>query len=270
MLFNGANIAEKIDISANGGRVRFTRDVAAVTMDLNDVETSSSSTRSAAPTTSPSATSGHGRDEVHVNLAGTVDGRSAMGLPTPSSSTLPDGDDVINVENVNGVVTITGLGLDIVITNFDVNDRLVINGLGGDDVIEASGSTLRTLATADGGDGDDVLIGGDGADILLGNAGDDVLIGGGGLDILDGGTGDNSSSRPDRRAAAAQLAAAVPPDPIRRQLSRDVQSNLPTTLPREQSRGTDHSVVKSAAQSLRRRAGPLARQAAVRPSSASP
>ena len=38
MLFNGANIAENIDISANGGRVLFTRDVANVTMDLNDVE----------------------------------------------------------------------------------------------------------------------------------------------------------------------------------------------------------------------------------------
>ena len=38
LLFNGANINEKIDISANGGRVRFTRDVANITMDLNDVE----------------------------------------------------------------------------------------------------------------------------------------------------------------------------------------------------------------------------------------
>ena len=37
--FNGANIAEKIDISANGSRVRFTRDVAAITMDVNGVET---------------------------------------------------------------------------------------------------------------------------------------------------------------------------------------------------------------------------------------
>src|SRR5215210_881603 len=36
--FFGANIAENIDIAANGGRVRFFRDVGAVTMDLNDVE----------------------------------------------------------------------------------------------------------------------------------------------------------------------------------------------------------------------------------------
>src|SRR5262249_56994835 len=39
MLFFGANIAEKIDVSANGGRVLFSRDVANVTMDLDDVET---------------------------------------------------------------------------------------------------------------------------------------------------------------------------------------------------------------------------------------
>ena len=38
MLFFGANIDEKIDISSNGGRVRFARDIATVTMDLNDVE----------------------------------------------------------------------------------------------------------------------------------------------------------------------------------------------------------------------------------------
>ena len=38
MLFNGAGAAETIDISANGGRATFFRDVAAVTMDLNDVE----------------------------------------------------------------------------------------------------------------------------------------------------------------------------------------------------------------------------------------
>src|SRR5829696_3554254 len=38
MLFNGANISERMEASANGGRVRFTRDIANVTMDLNDVE----------------------------------------------------------------------------------------------------------------------------------------------------------------------------------------------------------------------------------------
>ena len=38
MVFNGSDAAEKFDISANGNRVRFTRDVGNVTMDLNGVE----------------------------------------------------------------------------------------------------------------------------------------------------------------------------------------------------------------------------------------
>ncbi len=36
--FNGANIAENIVISANGGRALFFRDVASVVMDMDDVE----------------------------------------------------------------------------------------------------------------------------------------------------------------------------------------------------------------------------------------
>ena len=38
MLFNGAATSETFDLSANGGRARFTRNVANITMDLNDVE----------------------------------------------------------------------------------------------------------------------------------------------------------------------------------------------------------------------------------------
>ena len=38
MVFNGSNVNENIDVSANGQRVRFTRNVGNITMDLNDVE----------------------------------------------------------------------------------------------------------------------------------------------------------------------------------------------------------------------------------------
>ena len=55
-----------------------------------------------------------------------------------------------------------------------------------------SGLSAAAIAlTANGGDGDDVLIGGDGNDTLTGGAGDDILIGGPGVDVLDGGPGDN-------------------------------------------------------------------------------
>ena len=103
-----------------------------------------------------------------------------------------NGDDAITITNNNGVVTVSGLGEDITISNFEANnDRIVINGLGGDDVITASGLGTAMLFTANGGDGDDLLIGSAGDDTLTGGAGDDVLIGGPGFDILDGGTGNN-------------------------------------------------------------------------------
>src|SRR5262249_28904823 len=38
LVFNGANIGENMDISANGGGARLTRDIGAVTMDLDGIE----------------------------------------------------------------------------------------------------------------------------------------------------------------------------------------------------------------------------------------
>ena len=71
-------------------------------------------------------------------------------------------------------------------------DRLTINAIAGDDEVAASGLEANGISlTANGGDGNDVLIGGLGADTLSGGADDDVLIGGPGVDVLDGGPGDN-------------------------------------------------------------------------------
>jgi Ca2+-binding RTX toxin-like protein len=121
-----------------------------------------------------------------------------------------DGNDVIRVVNHNGVITVSGLASDVTITNFEANDRLVINGLGGNDVIDASGLT-GMLFTADGGDGNDVLVGSTGNDVLNGDAGNDLLIGDGGQDALDGGTGHNTVFHSAGNANA--IAAAAPSDP---------------------------------------------------------
>jgi Ca2+-binding RTX toxin-like protein len=57
------------------------------------------------------------------------------------------------------------------------NDRMTINTLGGDDVMDASGLSTGAIAlTANGGDGNDVLIGGPGLGVLDGGSGDNVLI----------------------------------------------------------------------------------------------
>ena len=86
MQFNGANVNEKIDLSANGSRLRFFRDVANITMDTNGVEQVNFAALG-------------GADLVTVNdLTGTTSAKStstsepqapATDRPTRSSSTAP-------------------------------------------------------------------------------------------------------------------------------------------------------------------------------------
>ena len=71
MLFNGANINENIDVSANGGRVRFTRDVANIVMDLNDVEAIDVNALGGADNLTVNDLSGTDLTTVNANLFGT-------------------------------------------------------------------------------------------------------------------------------------------------------------------------------------------------------
>jgi Ca2+-binding RTX toxin-like protein len=191
MLFNGANVAENIDISANGGRVLFFRNVASVLMDLNDVERIDFNALGGADTIVVNDLSGTDVVEVNANLA------AAGGVGDAAADTVivngTTGDDVVLVIGDASGTSVLGLATQVNITGAEAaNDRVVINALAGDDVVEASGLTATAIQlTAAGGDGNDVLIGGDGNDVLSGGAGDDVLLGGLGLDVLDGGTGDN-------------------------------------------------------------------------------
>ncbi len=105
-----------------------------------------------------------------------------------------NGDDVVSVSGAGTTAEVNGLSAVVSVAGaFNVSgDRVTVNALAGDDVVDASGlAASAALLTADGGDGDDVLLGGEGNDTLLGGDGDDVILGGPGADIIDGGTGDN-------------------------------------------------------------------------------
>jgi Ca2+-binding RTX toxin-like protein len=191
LLFNGSNVAENIDISANGSRARLTRDVGNVTMDLNGVEHIEVNARGSADTVTVNDLTGTGVNQVAIDLGAQPGSPGGDGAADTIVINATNGNDAITIVNNNGIVTVSGLPEAVTISNFEAaNDRIVINGLGGDDVITASGLT-GILFTANGGDGDDVLIGSAGNDILTGGNGDDVLIGGPGQDILDGGPGNN-------------------------------------------------------------------------------
>jgi Ca2+-binding RTX toxin-like protein len=196
LVFNGADIAEKFDISANGSRVRLTRDIGTVVMDVNGTETLDVNARGGADTVTVNDLTGTDVSRVNIDL-----GAGANDAPDGAVDTIlinaTNGDDAITINNDNGVVTVhmvdeAGAARDVTISNFDATDKIVINGLGGDDVINATGLTGMQL-TANGGDGDDILVGSSGVDTLTGGPGDDTLIGNGGQDILDGGPGNNTT-----------------------------------------------------------------------------
>ncbi len=189
MRFNGSNVAENIDISPNGERVRFFRNVANVTMDLSDVESVDFNALGGADTVVIHDLSG--TDVVEVNLDLGAAGGDAQPDTVIVNGTSDD-DVILAVGDANGV-SVLGLAAIVNVVHAEpANDRLTINALAGDDVIEGSGLAANAIQlVGNGGDGDDVLIGGAGADVLAGGAGDDVLLGGPGLDVLDGGSGDN-------------------------------------------------------------------------------
>jgi len=191
MRFFGSDASETVDIAASGGRVRFFRNIASVTMDLNHVERVEFQARGGADTIVVNDLSGTGLTELNADLA------VAAGCGDAQPDTVivngTNGDDVIVVAGDGSGVTTTGLAARVNITGAEAaNDRLTVNALAGDDVVEASGLAAGLIQlTASGGDGADVLIGGDGNDVLSGGPGDDVLIGGPGTDIIDGGDGDD-------------------------------------------------------------------------------
>ena len=191
MLFNGSNAAENIDVSANGERVRFFRDIANVTMDLNDVESVDFNAFGGADRVVVNDLSGTDVTELNASLA--VFGGAGDGLPDNVVVHGTNGDDVSVVNGDASGVAAFGLAAQVNITGAETaNDRLTVNMLAGDDVVDASGVAAGAIQlTLDGGTDNDVLIGGDGNDVLLGGPGDDVLIGGPGIDTLDGGGGDD-------------------------------------------------------------------------------
>ena len=135
LLFNGSNASENIDISANGGRVRFFRDVANVTMDLDDVETIEFNALGGADNIVVGDLTGTDVTQVNIDLRG-AGRRPATAQADTVTVNGTNGADVIGVAGDAGGVD----GLRPArprSTSFSseaANDRLTVNGQGGDDV----------------------------------------------------------------------------------------------------------------------------------------
>jgi Ca2+-binding RTX toxin-like protein len=185
--FNGSNANENIVISPNGGRVTFQRDVAAVLMDMDDVETITYNAIGGSDNILISNLAGTDVTRVIVNLAASGGGGDGFAdTVTINATTLGDILDIAATSS--SIVTVTGLFTTVEIRNFEAIDRLIINAGDGNDTIDATGAALSL--TIFGGIGDDTMTGGTGRDQFFTGAGLNTVFWSPGPDFIDstGGT----------------------------------------------------------------------------------
>ena len=131
--FNGSNAAEKIDVSANGSRVRLFRDVANITMDFNGIEGLNIRALGSADTITFNDLTGTSLTKATVDLSG-FDGNPDQSADTVIENGTPLADKVAVTTSGSQILS-TGLKPALTITGSEQADTLAVNTLGGKDQV---------------------------------------------------------------------------------------------------------------------------------------
>jgi hypothetical protein len=138
--FNGANVNENVEISANGSRVLFFRDVATVVMDLNSTERITFNALGGIDNVVVGDLTGTATKDVFVNLGGSLASpATGDGKPDVVVVTGTPGNDNIKAAVVGGEIRVNGLAAVTHVTGTDAGtDNLLADGGGGNDTIDLS------------------------------------------------------------------------------------------------------------------------------------
>ncbi len=193
MLFNGANVPERVDLSANGNRLEFLRDPGNITMDTAGVERVDFNALGGADLVTVNDLSGTDVKTVNTDLAGALGGNTGDGQTDQVIVNGTNGNDTINVTADASGVAVSGLAGLVAIQHQDPNDKLDVNGRDGNDAISAAALAAEAITlTLDGGAADDTIAGGQGIETLLGSEGNDSIDRNGGNDAAFLGAGDDT------------------------------------------------------------------------------
>jgi Ca2+-binding RTX toxin-like protein len=136
LLFNGANVAENVDLSANGNRLEFFRNVANITMDTAGVEQVVFNALGGADNVTVNDLTGTDVRNVSVDLG--VGGVSDNELDTVNVEGT-GGNDRITVAGSAASVSVTGLAATIDVLHPDATDQLNIDTGAGKDTVDRGG-----------------------------------------------------------------------------------------------------------------------------------
>ncbi len=193
LLFNGSAGSEIFDFAANGPRLRFTRNLGSIVMDVNGVERVNLQALGGTDMIVVNDLAGTDVAEINSNLAGTLGGLTGDAQIDNVIVNATIGDDDVTITNsFNGVLVAGLVPVVNVIAAELALDRLTVNGLGGDDTLQAIGLAAGVIGlTINGGPGNDTLVGSAGIDELNGNEDNDTVRGGGGNDLINLGPGND-------------------------------------------------------------------------------
>ncbi len=154
--FNGSAAAETIDVSANGPRVRFLRNIANVVTDLGGVERIELDALGGSDTVVAGDTAGTELETLAVNL-------SAFG---GAGDTVPDSviaggtpeDDAVVLGNQGGAQTVSGATTEVEVTGGEAHDEINVGTGDGSDTITANVAVAGSAVfDVDGGNSIDTL-----------------------------------------------------------------------------------------------------------------
>jgi Ca2+-binding RTX toxin-like protein len=193
MIFNGANVAERVSVSANRNRLTFLRDPGNVTMDTAGVERVDFNALGGADTVFVGDLSGTGVKTVNTDLAGTLGGNTGDTQTDEVTVDGTSGNDKIDVAGDASGVAVTGLAARVAVQHQEANDKLDVDGLDGNDAISAAALAAGAITLSlDGGAGDDTIAGAQGVEAAFGGSGNDSIDGNGGNDAAFLGDGDDT------------------------------------------------------------------------------
>jgi Ca2+-binding RTX toxin-like protein len=146
LVFNGSGGAETFEASANGARVRFTRNLGSIVMDLNDLETINLNALGNTDTVIVNDLSGTDLTALNVNLAGTLGGATGDAVADTVIVNGTASPDTISLTANAGAAEVSGLAALVRVTNPEpALDALVVNGLGGLDIINIGAGVTNLI-----------------------------------------------------------------------------------------------------------------------------
>jgi len=139
MVFNGAGVADTVDLSANGNRLRFFRNPANITMDTGGVEFVDFNALGGADNVTVNDLTGTDVTSVDLDLAGALGSTTGDGQTDHVVVNGTNRDDAVTVAGAAGDVSVTGLTPTVELKHAEATDQLDFETFGVNDTVAPGG-----------------------------------------------------------------------------------------------------------------------------------